>query len=210
VDPAVFTSAVYSIALVVIGAVLAIRARGEYTLWLFIIALPQLIADMAYLSGAYSGWGLLPVVLVGLGAFALGVLAQRHDRPVTSVWLYLLASWLVLAELGSAALNGPALSLEGLGFFALALATVIASVWLQRRMLLFVGALACYSFVSYLAFRVFGGTLGFTYGLAIVGLTIVLSAVAYERWGRAWLGRTIGRLRPATLAPLDIVYPAGG
>jgi hypothetical protein len=209
-DPVVIVSSVVSVTLVVIGTALAIRGRGEYTLWLFIIALPQLIADLGYVSGMYSGWGLLPVVLVGLGAFGLGVLAQRHDRPVTSLWLYLLASYVTLGELGAAAFNGPALSVEGLGFFALALATVVASVWLQRRTLLVVGALGCYSFVSYLAFKVFGDTLGFTYGLAIVGLTIVLSAVAYERWAKTWLQGRISRLRPASPAPLDVVYPASG
>jgi hypothetical protein len=210
VDPAAMTSAVFSAALVALGTWLAIRGKGAYTLWIFIIALPQLSGDLAYLSGAYSGWGLVPAVVVGLGAFVLAVLAQRHDRPVTSLWLYLLASYLVLGLLGSDALSGPAFSIQGLAYFAIALGTVIASVWLQRRTLLFVGALGCYSFVSYLAFRVFGDTLGFTYGLAIVGLTIVLSAVAYERWVKAWLHQRISGLQPATRSPLDIVYPAAG
>src|SRR5258708_2064544 len=210
VDPAAITSAVFSAALVAIGTWLAIRGKGAYTLWIFIIALPQLSGDLAYLSGAYSGWGLVPAVVVGLGAFVLAVIAQRHDRPVTSLWLYLLASYLVLVQLGSAAFSGPAFSVQGLAYFAIALGAVVASVWLQRRTLLFVGALGCYSFVSYLAFRVFGDKLGFTYGLAIVGLAIVLSAVAYERWGRAWLGRTIGRLQPAANAAIGAVYPAGG
>ncbi len=143
---------------------------------------------------ANLGWGPAAVAVVGLGVFGLGVFAQRHDRPVTSLWFFLLAAQLVLGDLGSAALRGATLSAEGVAFFAISLGAVVASVWLQRRSLLVVGALGCYSFVGYLAFRVFGGTLGFTYGLAVVGLVVVLSAVAYERWAGAWLRSRIGRL----------------
>src|SRR5712692_4091117 len=114
---------------------------------------------------ANLGWGPAAVAVVGLGVFGLGVFAQRHDRPVTSLWFFLLAAQLVLGDLGSAALRGATLSAEGVAFFAISLGAVVASVWLQRRSLLVVGALGCYSFVGYLAFRVFGGTLGFTYGL---------------------------------------------
>ena len=210
IDPAIMTSALFSAAVVAVGTWLAIRGKGAYTFWLFIVALPALSGDLSYLSGAFAPWSFWTVVAIGLGVFALGVLAQRHDRPVTSLWLYLLSAQLVLGQLGSAALGRATISVAGIAFFALSLGAVAASVWLQRRTLLVLGALGCYSFVSYLAFRVFGDTLGFTYGLALVGLVIVLSAVGYERWGGAWLRRTIGRLQPAAPAPLDVVSPAGG
>jgi len=85
-----------------------------------------------------------------------------NPRVAEHYWLFLLAAQLVLGDLGSAALRGATLSAEGVAFFAISLGAVVASVWLQRRSLLVVGALGCYSFVGYLAFRVFGGTLGFT------------------------------------------------
>jgi len=203
VDPAAMTSAVLSAALLIVGTWLAIRGGGAYTLWLFVIAIPQLSTDLGYLGGAAHGWGHLAIALAGLGTFVLGVLAQRHDRSVTSLWLYLLSAELVFGHLGAVALDRPTLSLEGIAYFVLAVGAVVASVWLQRRSVLIVGALGCYSFVSYLGFNVFGNTLGFTFGLAVVGLTIVLSAVAYERWLGTWLRQRVGRLQPSVRAAVN-------
>ena len=64
---------------------------------------------------------------------------------------------------------------------------VVLSVRLQSRIFLVFGALGCHAYVSYLAFKLFADSLGFPFALAITGLLIVLSAVAYERVGRPWL-----------------------
>ncbi len=61
------------------------------------------------------------------------------------------------------------------------------------------GALGCYAYVSKLAFDVFAGSLGFVFGLALVGLLIVLSTVAYQRYAHPWLAR---RLAPAGAKPV--------
>ena len=78
---------------------------------------------------------------------------------------------------------------------ALYLSFVIASVLLQRRVFLVFGAFGCYAYTSYLAFRVFQGSLGFVFTLAFVGFVIILSTVAYQRFVRAWLELRFMRFR---------------
>src|SRR5215213_648983 len=65
------------------------------------------------------------------------------------------------------------------------------SVWLQARVFLVFGALGCYAYVSKLAFDVFAGSLGFTLGLALAGLLIILSTVGYQRYIHPWLTRQL-------------------
>ena len=69
---------------------------------------------------------------------------------------------------------------------------MVASVWLRSSVFLIVGALGCYADVSYPAFEVFAGGLGFVFALAAIGLAIVGSAVAYQRAFRPWLRETMG------------------
>ncbi|MDP9355353.1 MAG: DUF2157 domain-containing protein, partial [Chloroflexota bacterium] len=76
------------------------------------------------------------------------------------------------------------------------LAFVVLSVRLQERTFLVFGALGCYAYASYLAFEVFDGALGFVFALAAIGLTVVLSAVAYQRFVRQALEEWLGRRRP--------------
>jgi hypothetical protein len=85
----------------------------------------------------------------------------------------------------------------GLQFLAIYLGFVVASVWLQARVFLVFGALGCYAYVSKLAFDVFVGSLGFVFGLALVGLLILLSAVGYQRYVQLWLTR---QLAPGAVA----------
>lgn len=127
---------------------------------------------------------------VGLAMLAIGVwLQRRRDAQEWSLWFYIFGHVTALGNLGALALdNGPAL---GLLFLAIYLGFVVASVWLQARVFLVFGALGCYAYVSKLAFDVFAGSLGFTFGLALVGLLILLSAVGYQRYVQPWLTRQL-------------------
>jgi hypothetical protein len=130
---------------------------------------------------------------VGLVMLAVGLWLQlRRGAPEWSFWFYLFGHVAVLGNLGALAFDdGPAL---GLIFLTVYLGFVVASVWLQARVFLVFGALGCYAYVSKLAFDVFAGSLGFVFGLALVGLLIVLSAVSYQRYVQPWLAQ---RLIPA-------------
>jgi len=127
---------------------------------------------------------------VGLTMLAIGLwLQRRRGAPEWSFWFYLFGHVAVLGNLGALALDdGPAL---GLLFLAIYLVFVVASVWLQARVFLVFGALGCYAYVSKLAFDVFAGSLGFTLGLALAGLLIILSTVGYQRYIHPWLTRQL-------------------
>ena len=127
---------------------------------------------------------------IGLVMLAIGVwLQRRRDAREWSLWFYIFGHVAVLGNLGALALDdGPA---WGLLFLAIYLGFVAASVWLQSRVFLVFGALGCYAYVSKLAFDVFAGSLGFVFGLALVGLLIVLSAVGYQRYVQPWLTRQL-------------------
>jgi hypothetical protein len=128
--------------------------------------------------------------LIGLGMLALGILLQRTAKRDYSLWFYLFGHIIILGHLSSLTLNKEgALGLVYIGTY---LAFVIASVWLQRRVFLVFGAIGCYGYLSYLAFNVFDGTLGFVFALGSIGLLIVLTAVGYQKYARHWLKQLIG------------------
>lgn len=129
---------------------------------------------------------------VGLAMLVLGVWLrrQRGDQEY-SRWFYLFGHVALLGNAVALALDeGVAL---GLLFLLLYVGVVAASVWLQSRMFLVFGALGCYASASYLAFDVFAGALGFVFSLAAIGLLVVLSTVAYQRYLHRWL---VDRLHP--------------
>jgi hypothetical protein len=135
-------------------------------------------------------------ILAGLALIAAGYWMQRFARRDYSFWLYLFGHLAVLYSLSALAIDREGL----LGFVvypAFYLGVVVASVWLQRKVFLVFGALGVYGYLSYLASEVFHGTLGFAFGLALVGLLIILLSVGYQRVGRAWLERVVGHDRSA-------------
>jgi hypothetical protein len=139
-------------------------------------------------------WGPVEWVVgtaVGAAMLAIGVRMQAlHGNQDWSRWLYLFGHGTVLGNFGALTLDDGALL--GLAFLAVYLGFVVASVRLQSRVFLAFGALGCYAYASKLAFDVFRGSLGFTFGLAFVGLLVVLSAVGYQRYARPWLERRLG------------------
>lgn len=132
-------------------------------------------------------------ILIGAGMLILGIFLQRKTNQDYSLWLYLFGHLIVFVHFSALALEKE--GLLGIVYFVVYLSFVAASVWLQRRVFLVFGALGCYAYVSYLAFRVFEGALGFAFALAGVGLIIVLSAVGYQKYMRPRLERYFGRYR---------------
>jgi hypothetical protein len=137
---------------------------------------------------------------VGLVELGIGVGLQRwRGRQDFSRWFYIFGHLTVLTNASALALD------EGVGlgllFLLLYLGFVVASVWLQARVFLVFGALGCYAYACYLAFDVFNGALGFVFGLAAVGLLIVLTAVGYQRYVRDWLERRLAPFQPARPLP---------
>lgn len=159
--------------------------------WFLSMDLVRLLTD----SSDWS-WGTPERVvstLLGVGMLAVGVVLQRRTRKDYSFWLYLFGHLIILSHLGSLTLEYE--NALGLVYIAVYLAFVVASVWLQRQVFLVFGAIGCYSYLCYLAFEVFDSALGFTFGLAAIGLLIVLTAVGYQKYARVWLERWVGSKR---------------
>lgn len=166
--------------------------------WFLSMDLTALIAGHGRFS--WTTWEWLIGALVGLIMLAIGVDQQRRrGDQVWSRWFYLFGHVAIYGNLSALALDNDAAF--GLLYLAVYLGFVVASVRLQSTIFLVFGALGCYSYVSKLAFDVFEGSVGFTIGLALVGLLIVLSAVGYQRAVRPWL--------ESRLAPEDGVRQRG-
>lgn len=163
-----------------------------FWLWFFSMDFVEWISGDERWSWGRTEWTV--GLLIGLALLALGVALQRERRSQdASFWYYLFGHIVTLGNAGALALDeGVAL---GLLFLLLYLGFVVMSVWLQARLFLVFGALGCYAYVSYLAFDVFDGVLGFVFALAAIGLIVVVSAVAFQRYGEAWLKQ---RLRPVS------------
>lgn len=123
--------------------------------------------------------------IMGTGMLFLGVYLQRKTKQDYSFWFYLFGHLLLFSFFSSLTLDRE--GILGLIYFAVYLLFVVASVWLQRRIFLVFGAIGCYGYLSYLAFQVFEGALGFVFALGGIGLLMVLSAVGYQKYARPWL-----------------------
>ena len=135
--------------------------------------------------------------VMGAGMLFLGIYLQRKAKQDYSFWFYLFGHLLVLSFFSSLTLDRE--GILGLVYFAVYFLFVIASVWLQRRVFLVFGAIGCYGYISYLAFDIFDGAMGFVFALGGVGLLIVLSAVGYQKYLRPWLEKQFAQNRSAEI-----------
>jgi hypothetical protein len=164
---------------------------AAFWMWFLSMDLVRWIAQSP--SWTWSDREQLTSTIVGLGMIALGIVLQQRARRDYSIWFYIFGHLIVLAHFGALTLSHE--GVLSLAYPALYLTFVIASVLLQRRVFLVFGALGCYAYTSYLAYRVFEGSLGFVFTLAFVGLVVILSTVAYQRFVRAWLEVRFMRFR---------------
>lgn len=135
--------------------------------------------------------------VMGAGMLFLGIYLQRKAKQDYSFWFYLFGHLLVLSFFSSLTLDKE--GVLGLVYFAVYFLFVIASVWLQQRVFLVFGALGCYGYISYLAFDIFDGAMGFVFALGGIGLLIVLSAVGYQKYLRPWLEKQFNPNRSVEL-----------
>ena len=158
-----------------------------FWMWFFSMDLMRLLEQSK--NYEYSQTEQIISVLIGLGMLAIGIYLQRRATKDYSLWLFIFGHIIILSHMTPLTLANE--SSLGLVFITVYLIFVVFSVWLQRRVFLIFGAIGCYGYLSYLAFQVFGGELGFVYALASIGLVIVLSAVGYQKYFRKWLEKRI-------------------
>jgi hypothetical protein len=172
------------LALLALAVVMRTRAARNYSVWFQIYGFPLVWGNATALAGN-EDLGRVLAAALGAALLGAGVYVGARGQLTARAWFFFVGHALMLAQLSSVALRNE--GLWGLAFFTTYLAVVVLSVRLQSRIFLVFGALGCYGYVSYLAFKLFADSLGFPFALAITGLLIVLSAVAYERVGRPWL-----------------------
>ncbi len=123
-------------------------------------------------------------IIMGLIMLAIGLGLQFRTHQDYSRWLYIFGHVVVLGNFSALAHDQEGLA--ALLYVGLYLTFVAASVWLQRPVFVVFGALGCYGYASYLAYDKFHGSLPFVFTLALIGLTIVLAGVGYQKYGRPW------------------------
>ena len=138
-------------------------------------------------------------LVFGLALLELGIWCRRRRRDDAAFWLALSGQLVVFLHASALALGERAL--VGLPYLVFYLGYVVASVWLQSRVYLVFGALGGFGYVADLAFRVFEGALGFVFALALVGLAVVLGAVAFQQHLRPRLEATLGTMGAAQRQP---------
>jgi hypothetical protein len=179
--------------LLAVGVVTRERARQNYGPWLYIYGFLLTFGNTLALTARNDDGRQLLAVMLGLVLLGVGVRLRAQPQDSASAAFYVVGHLLVLSNASAIALRDEGLA--GLAFLVLYLSVVAASVVLQSRIFLLFGALGCYGYVSYLAFKLFADSLGFPFVLGATGLAIVLSAVAYERVVRGRLERILGGLR---------------
>jgi hypothetical protein len=152
--------------------------------WFLTISLARLASDDStdVTQLATAGYGLALVA----AAFWL----RRREggaRSWSAFWLTLVGLFAFTGGLGAYAL-GDDRALAGLLFLVVHLGLVWLSVRLGDRLLLVFGALGIYLYIGKLALDTFRDSLGFPLALAIIGLSLVLGAVAYSRFADRWRG----------------------
>ncbi|HKP54180.1 MAG TPA: DUF2157 domain-containing protein [Chloroflexia bacterium] len=160
--------------------------------WYLSMDLARWVAQAPFAS--YDDMEQLVSVAVGAAMLLIGFFLQRRTREDYSRWLYLFGHLVLLGNLS--ALTYRKEGLLGLIFIVVYLSFVAASVWLQRPVFLVFGALGCYGYLTYLAYRIFEGSTAFPIALAVIGLMIVLTTVAYQKYIHPWLEANIEKYRP--------------
>jgi hypothetical protein len=128
-------------------------------------------------------------IIMGLLILAIGLGLQVRTHQDYSRWLYIFGHVVVLGNFSALAHDHEGLA--ALLYVVLYLTFVAGSIWLQRPVFVVFGALGCYGYASYLAYDKFHGSLPFVFTLALIGLTIVLAGVGYQKYVRPWRWRRL-------------------
>jgi hypothetical protein len=117
-------------------------------------------------------------IIFGLGMLFVAFQVDHRTKEDYAFWLYLsgmTAFWGAVTSMHSGS------ELARLGYGAMNAGFIVASVLLRRRALLVFGAVGVNLYLGHLAFRVFEHSKLFPVALTLLGLSIIASAVGYQR-----------------------------
>lgn len=139
--------------------------------------------------------------MAGAVLIVAGLLAWRRRGHRFSFWCFLTGHAVLFTSLVFLGLSRDSLGLA-LGFLALYLAIVVASVWLQSTVFLVFGAGGTYGLICYLVLRKLHDAGSVTLGLVFIGLFVVFTGIAYQKWIEPRLLRLFGQMKSPGRRPV--------
>ena len=121
---------------------------------------------------------LLVSVVFGACVLVVAYLLDRPSRKDYAFWLYLMG---LVAFWGGLTLMDSVGPWSRLGYFVVNLVLIAISSLLDRRAFAVFGCLGVAGYLSYLAFRLFKGSLFLPLALTVIGAGVIVGAVAYQR-----------------------------
>jgi hypothetical protein len=162
-----------------------LTAPLAFSLWFFSMDLAAYLGGKWWDSFDGRRWVSMGVGLVTLAlGFAIngGVTHRARGREDYAFWCFLfgmLAFWGALTSMDSDSEMGKLLyAVLNVGFIALA-------IWSRRVTFLVFGGVGVHAYVGHLAWAVFKDSALFPFALMAVGLSLILSAVAAQKYWRA-------------------------
>jgi hypothetical protein len=170
-----------------------LTAPIAFTLWYMSMDLAPM-----FFTTEYPTTNERALVSAAVGALTLvfAYVIDRRTKEDFAFWLYLfgmMAFWGGLSSMNSDS------QLMKFGYCLLNIGFMIASVLLERRVLLVFGALGVFGYLGYLSWHVFENSLAFPFVLSFIGLAVIFGAVQYAR-RRARIDAALFKLVPAPLA----------
>ncbi|MDQ3168104.1 MAG: hypothetical protein M3P94_05590 [Chloroflexota bacterium] len=184
-----------AVAIIVVGWIRFPLVTLLIAFWSYYLSLD--VAEAFWADGPTGEQRSLVFAGVGLLMIIVGTDLHRRDLRPYAFWFWLFGLIGAQGGVGAFALQNDRDIWAGLGFLTLSMAWIVMSVWLSSTSFLVFGALGCYAYVSYLAFDIFDGALGFVVTLGAVGLFIILTTFSYQRFLGPWLRRAVRPHRSA-------------
>ena len=177
------TAALYIILIGLAGALAAlIFTRFSLIALLVAAAVHALVLDVAFIGGVDGDWPLILTAAVCGGFILLGIALTRWERKLYAFWFKLYGLAGLYIGFTSLFVQSEGVLL-GLLFLLVYLIMVGFSLRFREVIYLIFGAIGVYTYIVRLVFDTFQGTVYFPLILGGIGISIIVLAVLYQRYG---------------------------
>lgn len=149
-----------------------------HTLWFLSMDLVELLLGPSHYGEAYWETRKWVSILISAAMIGTAKILNRRTKEDYSLWLFLYGGLIFTTSTAFTWLDN---EVEALLYCAVHIAMVAASIAWQRKSLLVFGSIGIYVYLSYLAYRIFRDSPFFPIVLALIGLLMILGAVAFQR-----------------------------
>lgn len=148
----------------------------SFALWFLSIDIVSLFKPDAEVSWDTRCWVSL---IFGMAMLAIAIVLNRKTKEDYSFWFFFFGSFLFYMGLYLLWDHGG--EIGKFLFCLISVFIVLASVILDRKVLLVFGALGIFGYLSYLAYSIFNDSILFPFVLSIIGLAIIYAGILYNR-----------------------------